>query len=369
MTSLSANSPSPDQPLHVLHVVDDDVAARFGRMLRQVGLALEEAGLRQTLLTDSVSLAAALDATPVEVLGPRALYGLRSWGLSKSLTDHFETPPDVVHFWGASGLRGVGNWATDEELPGLIHMTARDEVDELCQRGLRPNEFVATACRAYWPPLAQRFPRIGATPNILVPALLSPESEPVEIAAQPAQTLGILWSGIIDEDSGLPVLVDAIAALRGRGCEVHAALIGWGPATHKVWRHIRARGVGDCVTLVEDLWLWDQALAGADIYVIPARQVELSLAPLLAMSLGKLVIAVRDQVADWMIEGQTVACFAPNLADELAVIARRLSECDPPLVELRKSASRYVREHHSVTRLADRLVGAYRAILRAHAAS
>lgn len=352
-------------PLHVLHVADEDFAARFGRMLRLVVLALDEAGLRQSLLTDSSVLAGGLDAAPIDLLKPRALYGWRAWGLPKSLDDKFEAQPDIVHFWGAAGLARVGAWAGAANLPALIYVTAQHEADELRQRGLHRNEFLATACRAFWGPLAEHFPRIGATPNLLPPALLAPETDP-PVRRPVEHAMGVLWSGVFDDQSGLTTLIDALALARARGCELQAVLIGWGPGSHRIWQHIRTRGVTECVSLVAEPTLWDQVTAGTDVCVIPAPQVDLSLAPLLAMAQGTLVLAHRKQPADWLIPDRTCASFGPQQAvEELAALLRRAHQGDSALHELRASAARFVRDHHAVTDLTRRLLAAYQALLRA----
>ena len=105
--------------------------------------------------------------------------------------------------------------------------------------------------------------------------------------------------------------------------------------------------------------LWDQAMAGADIYVVPTCQRELSLAPLLAMALGKVVVTSRDQVTDWFIEGETSLQFTPGSAVELAYHITRTADAHPNVLAMARGAAEYVRQHHAVTDLAAELAGLY----------
>ena len=195
--------------------------------------------------------------------------------------------------------------------------------------------------------------------QVCPPALLTPETRADESRADDL-TLGVIWAGRFTDDAGLEPLIGAIARLRAKNYDLQVALVGAGPAARATQAQIRAAGVQDCISLIDEPDLWEKALAGADVCVVPARQADLSLAPLLAMAMGKVVIASRDQIAEWFIEDQTAWQFTPGSAVELAYHLTRVADGDRHAVELRQSAAAYVRQHHAISRLAADLLAIYR---------
>lgn len=346
-------------PLHVLHVAEYDVFVRFGRMLRHVALAQNAEGLRVTLLTDDGVAAADLEGTPVECHWVRRLSGWLAWRLPRELDQRLEPRPQIVHLWGSAGWRPVGEWALHNGIPVLLHVLSMADIGRLRRRlGARPEVLMAAGCAEFARRIRERLAALVERPHILRPALLMPDSSADDEPAD--HTLGILWAGRIDADAGLATLVDAAAQLRRQGRDLQVALVGSGPGVRDVWEHIRRVQVHDCVSLVDEPRLWDRTMRGVDVCVVPTRQDDLALAPLLAMALGKVVLASRDQVAEWFIDDQTAWLFAPGSAVELAYYLARVAERDRHAAELRRSAAEYVRAHHTVGHLVENLIAAYR---------
>ncbi|MBU0638858.1 MAG: glycosyltransferase, partial [Planctomycetes bacterium] len=159
-----ANKESSPPIPHVLHVADAGAFARFGRMFRQLGLALSDEGVRVSLLTDDVEAAAELDGTPVADHVFRPLSGWGVWRLHGFLRRQFEPPPDVVHVWGATCLGYLSDWTLSSNAALVIHVTSLDDVERLKRRGVRGNERLIAACDEYgellrdrWPTLADSF--------------------------------------------------------------------------------------------------------------------------------------------------------------------------------------------------------------------
>ena len=244
----------------------------------------------------------------------------------------------------------------------LIHVTSLHDVERLKRRGIRSNEWLLAACDEYGEMLRDRWPTLAGSFRVLKPALLLPEKVPG--LSVRGKTLGLLWAGRIDKQAGLEVLIEAVARLRAKDCDLQLALIGRGPATRYYWQEIRRQRVHDCVSLVAEPRLWDQAMAGADICVVPTCQHELGLAPLLAMALGKVVVASRDQVADWFREDETSLHFTPGSAVELAYHVTRTAISHPNVLAVARNAAEYVHQNHAVTRLATELAELYHTLCR-----
>lgn len=352
--------PVSEPALHVLHVADRDIFIRFGRMLRHVTLALCADDLQVALLTDDPQTVADLDGTPVECHHFPRLSRPLSWGLAGTLRRELDELPDAVHLWGTAHLQTVGEWAAREGLPVLVQAFSVRDIERLCQIRLRPNVHLAAACPAlvslcqgYAPALAERF-------ELLPPAFLPPEPPPEMEDAD--CTLGVLWVGVVDAGAGLRTLVQAVEQLRRKQADIQAVLVGTGPGTADLRQYIRQMRVQDCVSLVDEPALWDRAMHGADVLVVPARQEDLGLAPLLAMSLGKVVLASRNQLADWFVEDQTCWQFTPGAAVELAYHLSRVAADDRHARELSQSAAGYVRKNHAIGRVAAELVATYRTL-------
>lgn len=348
---------------HVLHVVDADEYARFGRMFRQLGIALSDEAIRVSLLTDDAHAAAKLDGTPIDDVFFPNLGGWGAWRLRGFLRKQFVEPPDAVHVWGATCLHTLSEWTVALAIPLIIHITSHTDIEALQHRGIRSNERLFAGCREFEEQLADRWPTVADGFETLVPAVLTHEVP--ETPRPRDRTLGVLWSGYYDAHNELSVLVDAVAKLREKDLDLQVALIGYGPSATRAWELIRGAKVADCFTLLDYAGLWDHALPGADVMVVPTTQQHLSLAPLLAMALQKVVITSRDQIAEWFIEDETSLQFTPGSAVELAYHLSRTAAGHPNVLALTRSAAGYVRAHHSIPALATRLADVYH---RLHAA-
>jgi glycosyltransferase involved in cell wall biosynthesis len=331
-------------------------------MFRQLGLALSDEGVRVSLLTDDAEAAAELDGTPVEDYLFPSLAGWGVWRLHGFLRRQFDPPPDAVHLWGTTCLRHLSDWTLGCGAALLIHVMSLRDVERLARRGVRSNEYLIAGCVEYGELLRDRWPTLASSFRVLEPALLPPEEVPG--LSVRGKTLGLLWTGRIDEHCRVDVLIEAAAQLRAKGFDLQVALIGAGPATRRIWQEIRRQRVQDCFSLIAKPKLWDQAMAGADVCVVTANQQELALAPLLAMALGKVVVASRDQTADWFIEEETTLQFTPGSAVELAYHMTRTAAGHPNVLAVARAAAKYVQQHHTITHLAAELAELYRATRR-----
>ncbi len=341
----------------VLHVADREVGLRFGPMLAQVGQVLCGTGLQLALLTDDRTLLARLSGTPVECHWTPHLGGWRAWNLDAYLESHFNPRPDLVHLWGTTGLWWWRRWSRRTAVPLLVHALGAAHVIRLVRGGLRDNQHVAVAAPSLAAPLLRRFPMAASRCHVIPPAIAPLLRAVTE--RQPEQTFSALCVGPWPERRSLEVLIDAVAELRRKGGQVQVALMTADPGVAAVWRRIRARQVQDCVSLIDEPWLWEKVLPEVDACVVPGPQGELSIVPLLAMALGKLVIAARGQPADWFVEDQTAWQFTPGSAVELAYLLARAVEQPQRGQELGRLAREYVGEHHSVGEMVQRLSGLY----------
>ncbi len=350
---------SPARRIHVLHVVSGDLFSRFGRMYRELGLALTDLGAQITFLTDSDRAREMLDIAPLEARSAPGLSGWRSWGLRNALAREFGACA-AVHLWGADAMTLARPWAHHQKIPLLLHATSDRDADLFMRRGLRARERVAAMCAAHLTRFHERWPTLGESGAIhdFPPALLPPAD--VEDITPRGRTLGLVWCGRIEPGCGLDTLVRALALLDERHVDAQLIAIGLGKAL-EYWTLARKLGVHHRLSLVGDACMWDATLAGADILILPRNEAEFSLAGMLAMALGKIVIAAGDTFPDWYVDGEStcqVACDPAAIADAV----RRVADADPNILALGRSAAQHVRKTYSVPRLAESLMETYAAM-------
>ncbi len=342
---------------HVLHVVDGDVFLRFGRMLRQLFLALVDADVGLSVLTDDFRSAERYVPPSATLLLWPGLTGWAGWRMVWQLSDRFARPPVMAHVWGMKSSGPVLRWAGHSETSVLVHALSTSDVRALKKRGVRPNQYAAGACRRFCKALTSGGHVSHFPIQCFAPGLLIPDAAPPERGR--GHTPGVIRVGPVEPDSGLETLIKAVAQLRDRGRTFQVALIGTGPHEARVRGAIRVRNLQDRISVINDVTLWDNAMRGADVCVVPEREAELSLAPLLAMAMAKPVLAADDQLAEWYIDNQTAWLFKSGAAAELADLLQRVAAEPEAAAALGVRAKAHVTEHHRISRLTADMVEFY----------
>jgi glycosyltransferase involved in cell wall biosynthesis len=198
--------------------------------------------------------------------------------------------------------------------------------------------------------------RIEAILPWALPARLEPMPE-----RSGAGPLVLGFSGrLSDPRKNLPLLIAALALLRGQGVAFRCRLAGL-PPTPEVQALLRARGLEDSVTCLG--WVDDAALAQfyreLDLFVVPSEQEGLSVVALEAMAAGVPVVSTRcGGPEDFVIDGET-GLLVGHDAGELAAAIRRLAD-DPALRRrLGQEAARRVRHDYAFNLLAQRFWQAF----------
>jgi glycosyltransferase involved in cell wall biosynthesis len=353
----------------VLHVAGGDVFDRFGRMLRQVAFCLADAGVPLDVLTDDRHVAGEFEVGPAGLVTVPALSGWRSWGLADQLQRRLAQLPGVVHLWDARALPRMAPWARAADAALLVYASSRSDLDALLRTRVEDDWHVVAACSEYADMVQEHIPAIADRVTVAPPSLLTPvtpvRTPPPADADPPAEPMtGVLWTGRFGDDPGLRLLVDALARVRARGVEMHVVLAGAHDA-NGVWRAARAARVADAVSLIDEPRLWDQAMIGVAACVLPSRQADLSLAPILAMSLRKVVICSSDQAGEWFVDGRTAWAFPPGDAAKLSELLERVVREPQAATALGESAAQHVQRHHRVSDLAAKLIETYRDLYHA----
>jgi len=143
----------------------------------------------------------------------------------------------------------------------------------------------------------------------------------------------VLAVGRLVEKKGFPILVEACAALRGRGRVFSCEIVGAGPQEEILRGAIDAAGVDDCVGLRGALALEDiaQAMRRASVLVLPCIQAAdgnvdaLPTVLLEAMASGVPVISTRlSGIPEIIADGETGYVVPPGDSTALAAAIDRV---------------------------------------------
>jgi glycosyltransferase involved in cell wall biosynthesis len=180
--------------------------------------------------------------------------------------------------------------------------------------------------------------RLGVDPAAVAPSLTRPP-------AKAERSLEIVCTGRLVPAKGHRILIEALAALRDRGIDFTATLIGDGPERQGLVDFTRKRGLESCITFTSSL-PHDETLArvrDADIFVLASFAEGIPVALMEAMALGVPCVSTSIAGIPELIQtGRDGILVAPSnaveLADALALLAG-----DPTLRQfLARSARRRI---------------------------
>jgi glycosyltransferase involved in cell wall biosynthesis len=258
----------------------------------------------------------------------------------------------------------VQRWAAHTRVPVLIHAFGLRALQGMTGGTPRMAKHFAVASATLAAALRARVPRTTAQVRVIRPAIAARLRHAA--AHGPDRAFGVLCVCPLAAQGGVELLLDAVAALRRPAGELVVAILGVGPARDALWRQVRQAGLQETVSLLDEPQLWEKILPDADALVLPACQPELSVVPLFAMATRKIVIASRDQPAEWFIDGRTAWQFTPGSAAELSYLLERALTQPKPALELTAAAADYVREHHTIRTLVTDLLTCYGDVVRDH---
>lgn len=338
--------------LHVVQVIPRDVARRLGRSLRDLAPALEVEDVRLTVVSDDAALVDALGDSPARAQRVVVRSGwLGGWRARQLARLELDTPA-VVHIWGVAALEAARQWAAATGRPLLVHLTGWEDLTAYDRLGPQPDEPLAVLSRA----LAESVHGAGPQP----PAVIAPAVRPPQSAVEPAgrdRMAGIACVGPVGPASKL--LIQALSRLRENQLGFHAVVLTGAAADRGLWRQVRDAGLAHHVSVLDRDRMVEPAVLGADILIVPRVERQLSSWPLVAMARGALVLAPRQQAAEWFIEDETFAGFDLADASELTLLLTRALSGQKDLRRIAGQAARYVAARHDPAAIAAALAGVY----------
>jgi len=171
--------------------------------------------------------------------------------------------------------------------------------------------------------------------------------------------------GRLTEQKGQLLVVDALAALRGRGIDCEVVLAGDGPMRAEIERRIGELGLERSVRITG--WLSNAAvrdeMLAARAFLLPSFAEGLPVVLMEALALGRPTITtyvagipelVRDGVNGWLVPAGSVEAAARAMEAALAVSPAKLAE-------MGQAGALAVAERHDVRKEAAKLLDIFRA--------
>jgi colanic acid/amylovoran biosynthesis glycosyltransferase len=207
---------------------------------------------------------------------------------------------------------------------------------------------------------AERWPHIHVVPCGVDPAVYAPPAE----RSHSDRTAEILFVGRLLHGKGLSLLLEAVAALRDRGLDVTASIVGDGPARGEYEAAARRLGVFEHVRFVGAVGQDDVRAhySRADLFCLPSFAEGVPVVAMEAMAMELPVVTTKIMgIPELVDDGAHGLLVAPGRSDVLTDALERLIRSPDERRRMGRAAREKVRADYDVARSALRM----RAVLEA----
>ncbi len=287
--------------MHIALVIDADRLLTDDAAFQRLTVALAAEGARVTRImprsTDERPMARLLPVAAYDFAGSPLFRRARLGALSLELED---SPPDVFVSFGARAFEAAAELAEDLEA-GLIAIIATEE--ELQRTSLRKRVAFLDLVGASTAPLAVRAAR--AVPEELVTVLPLGVQVPANGKGEPPSPASLAIAASARDDGAYRAVFAAIADVAPALPNLQVAIEF--PPGHdpRLWRLAREMGIQPYLNGVSSLESIRPLALSCGVFVVP--EVVHGTRPLIleAMAAGRIVVAMDDPFADFLIDDVT----------------------------------------------------------------
>ncbi|MHC4772441.1 MAG: glycosyltransferase family 4 protein [Planctomycetota bacterium] len=360
---------SLDTVVRPVFLVDKQVFLSYSAYIRRILVGLAGAAHASALVCPADVDAQAILCPSVEQIEHPALRLPLFWSQNrKILIDHLlRFKPTVLHtFW--PGQLHLAKWLSRRLGVPYVVTAHKNPPRRLCfRKSLRhatgviaPSEPIAGQLADKCPALQDRIERIhiGSFVEDQCRCFSHQVSVASLIAVHPLNSLKPF----------VPFL-NAVRHLVLDGFEVMAAIMGTGKAEKAIRHHIRKLGMTSLVTIIPPIRPIRSVLSGADIFVHLSDRGAFDAQLLEAMSVGLAVAGTPESSSGLLQDGQTAHFWDPT--DELNIygcLKNMLGQREKSR-QLAQNAQSHLRQHHSVSRMVDKLMETYIRVQQQHKSS
>lgn len=269
-------------------------------------------------------------------------------------------PPTIVHAMSSASYRVGRQLAEALDADLILQATSLADCDALADLSTeRARRYVAFT-KPLQLVLEEQLHLPADHVELIRPGVLA--SQRVACFARPQTIPTVLCPSPLERGTGVDQLLEAVHLLVERGRTLMLFLLGTGFQEAAFRRFIRNRHLTTYVTLARPTRDMDYVLRSADLFVRPSSDTAFSEDIMQAMAAGLAVVTVRGGIYDFLHGDETaVLCDKPT-ADHLADAMDRLLQ-DPGFAQrIGRGGMEFVRSHHAVSHMAERVTATYRAL-------
>ncbi len=346
-------------------LVDEDAFNRFHCILRHLVVGLVDQALPLCWLSADERVRS-LSLGPVEAHIHRSVRWPRRNRELGEIIGRFEShPPTIVHAMshGSYGLASALAGVFDADL--VLQVSSLSDCDALGDLDLaRVERFVAMS-----DPLSTAlYKQLGIDPARI--EVIKPGVRTKKLTAgfeDPQRVVTLLCTTSFERDTGVDRLIEAADALGESGHRLMVFLVGRGRFESRLRCMVRDRGLLARVTFGQTMDDPIEAMHGADVFVETSGVAEFREDALQAMASGLVVVSVSNPAVDHIRDGETAYVCAKPTAQGLVETLERVLQDHAAAHRLAESAQNYIREHHTVSAMAESLAATYRNLAVARA--
>ncbi len=346
--------------------VDSEAFDRFGRVLRHLAVGLIDQAIQLRLLSSDPRVER-LTLGPVQTLiHPRIGWPVAGRRLSKLLEALSQQQPTVIHALSHESYQIATTIAGSLDADLVLQVSSLADCDRLADTDIRGvGRFIAFSkpiMAALENQLTINLERI----DLIRPGVLA--AQQIACFAQPQGAVTMLCTSPFERDSGVERVIEAVALLKKRGQTVLLFLLGQGRYESTLRRLVRERDLSPSVTFSRPMSDPTYTMRSADVFVRPSADTAFTDDSLQAMGVGMAVVACPSPpVCDHLRDGETAVVCSKATAAAIADAVEHLMTDRAYAQRIAKAAMEYVRTHHSMSGMAERIAAAYRALALARA--
>ena len=365
MTFVAVTQATSPLAVNAALCIDSESFERLGRVLRHLVVGLVDESISLRLLSPDPRVES-LKLGPVQTHVHRSLtWPFAERAIRQAKEALAASPPTLVHAIGGGSFRLAAALAESFDADYVAHVSAVADCDALAEQDVGQLNAVQAVSEPLVSALETQL-RIASDKVSLVRLGVKASTE-VACYAHPERTPSILCTSAFERNRGVNHLIEAIGLLRDRGHTALAFLLGRGSSEKQLRKMVAERKLGPWITFAHPMGGLVEAMQSADIFVRPSVHTVVSAYPLQAMGAGMAVVTFASGVCDHFRHNETaIVCSEPtpkSLADGIEVLLANKQQAR----EMATRGVAYVREHHSMSGMAERTSALYRQLALARA--
>lgn len=338
--------------------VEREAFDRFGRVLRHLSVGLVDQAISVRLFSSNPRVES-LALGPIQsTIHPPIAWPAAGRRIERLLDALAAQPPTVVHAMSQESYRLASAIAGPFDADLVLGVSSLADCDRIAPLGVGPH----VRFHAFSEPLAT----VLETQLKIAREQIEVIRPGIQVAqraacfADPQRVATLLCTSAFERASGVERLIAAVTLLGQRGHLLQVFLVGEGRQEPALRRLVRTKNLSSTVTFASPLADLTAAMQSADIFVRPSADSEFNADGLLAMGAGMVVVTDPSTLCDHVRAGETAMICEHPTAESLAATIDGVLNHREEAIGLAAAAMEYVREHHSMSAMADRTAAAYR---------